>query len=419
MAFSLFDRHKKSLLECFMLLQRIKAAPHQNHVSVKDLQMLILKRIIACETAVRKLSAERHRLKASMRNKDKRLTKEEAIKVKNRIKRIDDNTEKYHKLIWIYREVGDGIAHCFIDAFTLKPLSFKESPGFISGKKGTRFERKVLRSYDPTLPVVFIMNDLTNCLLYTDFTIVGKDYPPNFLELKSGKKNKRTERDIRQNAEANKMAQYLATDKTDKLYGREGEFTRESMHADMLKNTRELNRLIKESREKGYAFSKPESGLIYLVMHDAKIEHLNEVMESVTDPHDFAFVNQYKYKNVGYYPFTLIIDHPEELFEFYNGNCQIIVMMNHGQLKRDVEAAGLEIHELTESEVETSGPYASRLVFSLKDEHGAVISYSDHFFGRVVAEFANYEWFKNELIFGAKSAVSRANSRTAPGSKSK
>ena len=125
-------------------------------------------------------------------------------------------------------------------------------------------------------------------------------------------------------------------------------------------------------------------------------------MEGVKDQHDFAFVNQHKYKNIGYYPFTLLIDDPEELFEFYSGNCQIMVMLNASQLIRYIEVAGLEIHELTKTEIEASGPYASRLIFSLKDENGAVTSYSDHFFARIVAEFANYEWFKNELIYGAK-----------------
>jgi hypothetical protein len=313
MAFNLYDSHKTSLIECFTILKKIKDAPHENHLAVKELQLLILKRLIACEKAIRNMNAERSKLKASMGDSNKRLTKVEANKAKIRIVKIEEKTKKYHRLIWIYREVGDGIVHCFIDSFTLKPLAFKESPGFISGKKGTRLERKVLRSYDPNLPVVFLMNDLTNCLRYSDFIIVGKNIPPNFIELKSGNKNRRTERDKRQNVEATKIVEYLYRDKTDRLYGREGNFTRETMDKNMVRNSDEINRLIKQSWEKGYAFSKPESGLIYFVMHDHNIEHIHEALDGVTDQHDFTFANTYKYHNIGYYPFTLLIEYPDEL----------------------------------------------------------------------------------------------------------
>ena len=50
--------------------------------------------------------------------------------------------EEYRWILDIHQSIGDGIAYTFIHKLDIKPLNFKESAGFLSGKKGFILEKK-------------------------------------------------------------------------------------------------------------------------------------------------------------------------------------------------------------------------------------------------------------------------------------
>ena len=121
---------------------------------------------------------------------------------------------EYRRLIVVFREIGDCLAFTYLDKYDIKPMAFKQSPGFVSGKKGTRFERRCLRRIFAN-GTIAILNDLTNCLRYGDLTVpVGG--MPNLMELKSGKAS--GWRDDRQIERLSRLSVYLTTDRVTDWY---------------------------------------------------------------------------------------------------------------------------------------------------------------------------------------------------------
>lgn len=404
---NMFERHKNSLIQCFELLQKIKANPSEKRESVLELQQLILKRIIGCENRIKKFKEEHNNLKRQLAKKDIQFSKANSLIIKSRIKRISIEIATNHKLIWIYREVGDGIAFIYIDGFDLKPLAFKQSPGFISGKKGTRLERKVLRNTKVKSEYVLLMNDLTNCLRYGDFTLATNQTIVKILELKSGKKRKIiSEHDHRQLLNANKMLAFLHSNEIDELYGKKGKVIRGDAHKEIVRNTGIINSLIDDSKNKGCAFIVPESGLLYIVAKDLNFENAFKSVNR-NDEWMFDFINEYKFKNTGHYPFTLLIENPENLFDFYNGNFHIIVGMNFSFLKTELAKKGQIYSDVTETDLATVDGI-EHYIFFVTDSSGICTGFSDFFVRRVFVEFVGFDWFKNEVINGTSLILEEA-----------
>lgn len=394
----MFYRYKKSLNECFALLKKIQGNPDGEIRIANTLQQLLLKRIVECERRVRKVKKEREKIKASFGNKYTQLTKEESKSAKKRIKVIDEYTETLHKIMWIYRDIGDGIAYTYISPLDIKPLAFKESAGFISGKKGTRLERQILR-FGPRLAhsgVLLIMNDITNCLRYGDITIAFANEILQVIECKSGKSKKRAERDIRQKENIERMMKYLTTDSIDSLYGEDGNFSREQVHSPPLMYKDVINRLINQSEQEGTSFASPEVALLYIVTRTGNFSEMEQAISNWGREVVFSVVNELKFSNTGYYPFPLLFDDP---YSFYNGEYVIGIALHFGTLENRLnerEIAILKEEEIRNlSDINTTSNY-----LHLKSKDGAYFSYSYHFVGRLFAEFLSLNWFINEITNG-------------------
>lgn len=399
-----FTRYKRSMLVCFELLKKIQINPDSEHESAYKLQEIVLKRIVQCEGRIRKYKRQRDLLKKSMADKDARLTKEKAKEVKQALLMIEQQIKANHNLIWIYREVGDGIAYTYIDAFDIKPLSFKQSPGFISRKKGARLERQILRASSKLgRPAIYIMNDLTNCLRYGDFTVALRNRVLTVIEAKSGKSKLLDERHERQFVEANNMLSYLKSDKTDRLYGESGQFSRVDAHESPVRNIAAINQLIDQCNKHGQASKLVERGLAYFVSRVNPDEYTFKIPRNSTDEWSLQFVNDYKYRNIGNYPFSLSIADPKNLFAFYNGEYVITILFNQSQFGRDLFRKGVTLINPDEVNFPNSPFNLDRMVCFAKDNSTDVIAgCSDHMFGRMFVEFLSFKWFRDEFLTGIK-----------------
>ena len=151
-----------------------------------------MKKITYVEGRIRKLKSSTKDLQKRLAlQQHVRLSKVEAQVIKDKISYYQNKIDEYQLLLVIFRQIGDALAFIYFDKWDIKPLAFKQSPGFVS-KKGLKQEMTNLRRIF-ALGRVALMNDLTNCLRYGDIS-VPKDGKMIIFEVKSSNRtNGRTQ----------------------------------------------------------------------------------------------------------------------------------------------------------------------------------------------------------------------------------
>ena len=259
--------YKKTLLDLFSKVQQLSTAPHHTAKLCLEIQEILIRRITYVERIISKLKAEIKEFRIELGTKRSvRFTKQEAEQIKQAIETDSYVIDRYNEHMFILKSVGDAIAHTYINKWDIKPMVFKESPGFVSGKKGSRLERQILRRTSE-MGITVILNDLTNCLRYGDITVPRGDGPFMLIEAKSpNKKRKRlNERGERQLEAMNKINSYLASDNTQELFGIKGPFIRFSVKEEERNHISRLNELIEQGMNSGEAYDEIEEGLFYFV----------------------------------------------------------------------------------------------------------------------------------------------------------
>lgn len=390
--------YKKTLLDLFSKVQQLPPVPHRNAKACLEIQEILIHRITYVERGIRKLKAKIKELKRELGTKQiVPLTKEEAEQIKQKIESGLYTIDRYNDLIFIFKSVGDAIAHTYINKWDIKPMVFKESPGFISGKKGCRLERQILRHCSET-GITVILNDLTNCLRYGDITVPRGDGPFMLIEAKSSneKQKKLNKRGERQLSGMNKISSYLATDNTQSLFGIKGPFMRFSVKEAEHNNISQLNELIEKCLSSGETYEEVEKGLFYFVSTNSRLEKFKTILDACEEP-IVGFAHLFKYENLGYYPFTLSIKNPLALYDFYTGRLVIVVIIDSAIIRQRFERFGFSVEIRMDEE---------RPIVISKQVSEAPMTIGSHLFNRVFAEFMSLEWLLDELANRVNSADS-------------
>lgn len=210
--------YRKALLELFVTLRTIKEDPHANAALVHFVQQTLIQKIVYIEKKIRRLKSTVSELKKRrVATRDSMTQSARKVRVKDQLRHTHARIDRYQDLLTIFRQIGDSLAFLFIDKYDLKPMAVKPAPGAISGKAGTRLERRVLR-WAGANNVILLMNDLTHCLRYGDVTALAPDGTFQLIELKSGRRG--SSREAKQLDSTNAILKYLREDVSDNLYGR-------------------------------------------------------------------------------------------------------------------------------------------------------------------------------------------------------
>ena len=383
--------YKNSLLSLFRQIKIVKGNPQKYRKLCLSIQETLIKRITYIEKRIRTLKINIKICKKELRTKGAYpLAKEKSIRLKRRIKVNQSSIKQYQEILSIFRDIGDALAFIYIDKWDIKPMSFKETAGFISGKKGTRLERKCLRGAFEA-GQVGLLNDVTHCLRYGDITVPRNGFFQVF-ELKSGRwKN------TRENRQANALKnvhEYLVTDRTDKLFGVESEIFRVSIHSDAVYYTNEINSLINDAVAEGVAYTEVEKGLIYYVAIRFEKYSLDKVISLCRKQPIIAQLNQMKFLQMGgYYPVTLSIRDAEALYKFYDGQLNIMIAFDPSTIENVAEQRGYDIQFIKDSD-------HAMLISSKRPVPTGPqsIFVGRHLFGRIFNEFLSPHWLLNELL---------------------
>jgi hypothetical protein len=282
------------------------------------------------------------------------------------------------------KSIGDGIAFTFIDKLDIKPQNFKESPGFMSQKKGLKNELKALRyTYDQG--GIAILNDLTSVLRYADLTIITED---KFIgiEIKSSINN--NERVKRQAEKANKLYKYLADDITTGLYDDSSTMQRIDIERPQKNYINEFNELVEKTKENGIESTHFENGMMCIVAYNLFDKNImNDYVKNSGFEKPYPFhLNMFKFTEQGYYPFSLSFINPKHYWDFLEGRLNVLVFIDFKTIKKIANEINFTV------ERSRKPLYAFDLISNDENSPLSELSISEHFFFRTFMEFVSLDY---------------------------
>jgi hypothetical protein len=385
--------YKPLLIRLFSTVQHIHADPFGYSREYLDIQETLIKKISYVEGRIRRLKANIRESKRLLGSKMSGLNKEGSQNVKDRVSQYHARIDEYQELLTILRWIGDALAFSLFDRWDIKPMAVhREHAGFLSGKKGARRERIILRAMFRH-GYIALLTDLTNCLRYGDIAVFDrKEGKWGIVEVKSGRKE--SPRALRQISEIQRILDYLHTDRTEKLFGTEKTIQRVPAHAKPNYNTDQLNEVLNEALVKKSSHKRVEDGLYYVAATQFDPEVLKEISRSCKGKMIAAVVDPQAYGDFGYYPLTLSIRNPEALYMLCAGELSIIIVLDMGVVKEKLKASEIRLEALTE------GRDAGLVAQSVQpgDSQPEEMKIGKYFFNRVFTEFLSIDWFVQQII---------------------
>jgi hypothetical protein len=370
-----------------------------------ELQTSVLRKILRLERRIRDLRTLVAADRVVLAGAGSRLSKADAMVLKNRIARHRSGIDRCRLALVLTRSVTDGLAFLVLPKWDIKPLSFKESAGFVSGKAGLGLERRVLRALAKKGEVA-IMNDLTNCVRYGDVT-VPRNPAPLILEIKSGgTENPRARRQL---AKAQEVAGYLTKDVSANWQGTGWTVSRRPLEHAERNHRRRLIRVIENARQSGHTVSWPKPGVCYCCLGRSPVQGVIEQLRRRFRESPIAYplfpADQFPSY---YYPLTLSIGESEAWWDIVSGESSLVVLIDPARVKALGRALGLVVAQLDDPE----------WLWAITSDDGSTdvgpLHVSRQFFGRVAGEFLSLQWFVQETATRFRQGPQVGRSSTSP-----
>jgi hypothetical protein len=398
----MLTRHKKWLLPLFRQIRELHAQPLEKRLLALEIQEELLCRIGRAERRIRQIRKENKEIKRSLAQPGTH--KEAARKAKARNKAGEERIEHQQTLISVLRSVGDSIAFIYGDRWDLKQMVQKEDSGFLTGKRGARLERGILRKmYEVGATVV--LNDLTHTLRHGDIAIFRPDLwpeggsPCQLIEVKSGRGGDAA-RTSRQMDAAKKVFDYISTDEKE---AENGLWQRISVNEQPQYHFTDATRLICNLPPAGWLVEEVEPGLYYVLIDCAYEGSYESIFgEILSRGKSFMLsVNDTKKLTVAYYPFPLSVEDSEALLRFYNGDFVMFVMVDLEQVNERLAKHSLKVTPNDNDEF----PWrvSSLGQDSPSEEDISYVGY--HPIGRLAAEFLRLDWLLDNIVTGPSRGV--------------
>ena len=397
----LLNYYKRTIIDLLARVQDVRTSPIERRLDCLTIQRDLLRKVVYAEKRIKRCRAEIRTFKGMLSGKGSvRLSKSEALRTKKAVKCKRQAIEEYKEILYLLKSIGDALAFIYIPKWDIKPMAFKEDSGYIHGKDGLRQELTYLEKVYEVDGALAILNDVTNSLRYGDLTIVSNGYCGP-IEVKSGRhENHRVDRQL---SKLEKMHRYIVEDRIEGLYGLPGEVVRSDIRVEERNYVGDLNDLVAEAYEHGFAFAKVEEGLYYYVCYDGHPASwdpkgdmpggFNLLIEEFKGKEPMLFfINRNKFDTQGRYPYTLSITNPLALFDFYSGRLHVNVILDIAAISTKFEHHGMEATLMDDGDV--------ALILVNKDPAKANDRWdmfiSRHFFERVAYEFLSLDWFVEE-----------------------
>lgn len=379
--------HRNTLCKLLDQIKFAKNNPFDNGKIWLSVQLTIVKKVIQLETKIRDYNSEIKSLQILRKNPLNKLDKEQSQTVKKQIKKIEQKIENTRFVIDAYRSIGDAIAFTFINKLDIKPQNFKQSAGFISKKTGLEKEIDALKTVYKK-GGIGILNDITSVLKYCDITLVHKD---GFLPIEIKSSEFINTRIKRQKENANKIFEYLNTDKIEGLYGFQGITQRVELTSPEINYISEINSLIGKLKEQNNTISEVEKGIYYFVSKKYEKEFMDENLKGMTNPLMIS-LNQYKFSGQGYYPFSLSILNSNEYLDFLCGKYVLFIIIDFDFFEKHCSNLGYNLTFTDDAQ------FGFAIESKTKKDPFSMIKMSNHYIFRAATEFVSLKWLIEDSI---------------------
>ncbi|MFO1018763.1 MAG: hypothetical protein U1E03_14300 [Hyphomonadaceae bacterium] len=296
-----------------------------------------LSRLLLLQT---KLVSEIRRVEKAIRKSKSRLRKAQERGHDAAINPLLEHVEELRLANYAWHMIGDAIAFLYLDKYALKQVYYKtfspepkQDAGFLTDKAGFAAEMQTLKSLarDGT-PA--LLCDLTNTIRHGDVCVLlGPE--PKLIEVKAGAKGSRGRR---QGADIAKLHEFFENDVVRNLRGH-AELHRVEGPSDEQTYSEEMSRCIDHARTHGWSVRNPEPGLLYAAMFEnAEVADIVGEIKKLQSPVVFQ-LNEYKANRnwSPYYPFTLSILSPRDVFDFIRGQFILLVAFDIELMRQEIE----------------------------------------------------------------------------------
>jgi hypothetical protein len=396
--FTVLERYKSRLIALFRKVHELQAEPIKDRLLALEIQEELLLCIGRAERHIRRVRASGKSIKAQLSQRGTERAK--ALRLKRLYTSGEQRVERQKEFISALRTVGDAIAFIYGDRWDLKQMVLKEDAGFLTGKRGTRLERKILRGAFE-MGATVVMNDLTHTLRHGDITVFRPDLSPpgesKFLsiEIKSGRGGNKQRADRQLNA-IKRTFDYLNSDKREV---ESGMWLRVAVREAPKHHFEAATRLARNIPHAGWLVEEVEPGLHYVLIDCACKEYsFSEIFEKHLlgegrQPLALS-VNDAKENHLGYYPFPLCFRDADVLYRFYNGDFVMFVFVDISHVNRLAASHGLSVQLTGDDEY----PCEVLPVRTDDTQAGGRFHVGFHPIGRLAAEFLRLDWFAHNII---------------------
>lgn len=378
-------RYQKPFLYLLSSVRAFEADTSDLH-TLLEIQIKLTRCIGNVELQLRSYRQRAKDLRSSVRQQH--LSRDESSRLKKQQARFFKKVKEHQWLLFVFRTIGDALAFTLFDKYDLKPLAFRESPGWITGKRGGRLESRILRGAIIKAGIPAIRTDLTNSIRYGDIAVKLHDTIRLF-EVKSGKnRNARTGRQLEA---ITKISKYLTTDSVDGLYGLKEQIFRREAHEKESHHIGLLNEIIGRSKTEGVCICDVEPGVRYVVLRQWDKTIIERLGVGISEAVAFILDAKSSALWTGYYPFTLSIRDPADVFDFLQGLVTIVVIVDLKHLKNIAGEFGYEAQFInSDFDVLCTAMRKEQAVSAIKIFH--------HWLGRVAFEFCSLRWLLREAL---------------------
>ena len=367
---------------------------HALRYNLDDLPLLLqLQRDVLLAVLCAERNSERYRRVRARLKRDlaSRLSKEQARKAKVHLLSCDSRIAGLKWLIGIWKTIGDGIAHAYLDKYALKQTFYKadsyepkETAGFISGNAGHDGEWAVLeQAINAKVPAVLC--DLTNIVRHGDVCLLAGGGTPWLIEFKSSdNQNRRT---TSQSQNRQQIQDFLTTDVARNFRGLPVT-SRVAFQEDEINHVSAINDCMRSALATGACVLMPEAGLYYIALASPELpEDIFDGIPAGNDVHAFSLTEA---KNRGawdfFQPFAISFE-PELSGTFLRGEIVVLVMVDMSVVCRMFAEEGARCTARMDG---TTSLYVEKV---RGEGAGSYWLLSEAIFFRIPFEFQSLAWF--------------------------
>lgn len=243
-----------------------------------------------------------------------------------------------------------------------------------------------------------ILTDLTNCLRHGDI-LAYKNGKKRIVEVKtSGSLDARGKR---QKDRLDKLVEYLNLGQVDDFDKAGVHSVRMISHSPEVHYLAEINQVISEAYQRGTALLTLEEGLHYLAVTasqdiELRVGSMMSILGNFDSDHYIYRVEKNAFAHLPFYPLTLSIKKPRAIYDFYNGDLLLFVIISLQVIRSKFASLNITVN------FDTKGKdllFELERVDSSQAETNRLMGIGYYGFGKTTYEFLSLDWYLEEIIY--------------------